>query len=208
MTFGAIKSRIADELVRPDLASQIALAVQDAIGEAATCRFWFNEVRGLTFTTVAGQDSYGVNDAAFIPLLSKIDTLTLTVQGQQRTMEEANALDVSDWQDGNSSILGEPAFYTRQANGIILWMTPNDAYPVTIAGTTRFVPLAADGDTNPYIEEGERYVRALAKAIVFEDVIRDTDEADRQWARAEREKAKLMQETGNRLATNWLTPFL
>lgn len=201
MTFGAIKNRIADELVRPDLASQIALAVQDAVLEAATYRFWFNEVRGLAFTTVAGQDYYGEDDSSFIPGLSQIDTVAIIVNGQRRDLTMANSLDVKQWQSG-SDVTGEPGYYTRQANGLVLWMTPNDAYPVLIDGVTRFDPLENDSDDNAYLSEGERYVRALAKAIMFEDVIRDTDEADRNWARAEREKGKLLAETASRLATN------
>ena len=39
MSFGAIKARIMNERVRPDLASEIALAVSDAIKEASKERF-------------------------------------------------------------------------------------------------------------------------------------------------------------------------
>ena len=51
MSFGAIKARIMNELVRPDLASEIALAISDAIKEASKERFWFNELRGISFDT-------------------------------------------------------------------------------------------------------------------------------------------------------------
>ena len=80
-------------------------------------------------------------------------------------------------------------------------MPPDQAYPVYIDGTTRFADPVADSDTNPYLEEGERYVRAIAKAVVLEDVVRDFDEADRQWTKVQREKLILLSETGGRLAT-------
>jgi len=208
MTFGDIKNRIADELVRPDLAAQIALAVSDAIKEAATSRFWFNEVRGLTFNMVQAQAFYGATDFAPIPWLGSIDALWIIVSGQRRNLELRNALDIENWNDGAQSLIGEPFAYARQANGIAFWMPPDQAYPVYIDGTTRFAPLVADSDTNPYLDEGERYVRALAKATVLEDVIRDFDEADRQWTKANREKAVLQSETGGRLTTNTNAAFL
>lgn len=202
MTFGAIKARIADELVRPDLASQIALAVTDAIGEAAINRFWFNEVRGLTFPMVAGQMFYSATALADLAYLSKIDALWIIAQGQRRNLALANAKDVDCWLEGQTTLTGEPFAYARQANGLMFWMPPNLNYPVYIDGVTRFAPLVSDTDTNPWLEEGERYVRALAKANVLENVVRDFEEADRQWFLAEREKTTLRTESGNRLATN------
>ena len=73
---------------------------------------------------------------------------------------------------------GEPAYYSRYANGIQLYMPPDRIYPVYINGTTRFAPLVNDSDTNPYLDEGEQLIRALAKAYLLEDVIRDLQAAD------------------------------
>lgn len=207
MTFGAIKTRIADELVRPDLASQIALAVNDAIKEAASYRFWFNEVRGLTFPLVQGQSFYDSTTLASIPWLGKIDALWITVNGQRRNLTLASALTIDSWNEG-SAMTGEPAYYARQANGLVFYMPPNAAYTVTIDGTTRFAELVNDSDDNAYLTEGEKYVRALAKAQVLEDVIRDFDEADRQWAMASRQRAILSAESGGRTATNRNEAFL
>lgn len=202
MTFGAIKTRIADELVRPDLASQIALAVQDAMAEASGTRFWFNEVRGLTFTMTPGQMFYDATTLADISYLSDIDALWILVNGQRRNMEPRNALDIESWLEGSTTLRGQPAFYARQANGLVFWMPPNLAFPVYIDGVTDFAPLVNDADSNPYLVEGERYVRALAKARLLEDVIRDFDEADRQWAMAERQRQQLVEQSCMRVASN------
>lgn len=201
MTFGAIKTRIADELMRPDLASQIALAVQDAVSEAAGFRFWFNEVRSLTFPTVDGQVFYTNSD---IQGLSRIDSLWIIANGQRRNMQVVDALAIANWLEGQSTLTGEPFAFARQANGILLWMVPNEAYPVFIDGVTKFAPLVNDADTNPYLTDGERFIRALAKAHVLEDVVRDFAQADRQWQVSEREKRLLLEETGGRLASNTL----
>lgn len=205
MTFGAIKDRIADELVRPDLASQIALAVNDAIKEAANNRFWFNEVRGLTFATAVSQDFYTPTNYAYI---GKIDALWLIVNGQRRNMQPVNALTIENWKEGQTTLTGEPAYFARYGAGLLFWMPPSGVWSVFLDGTTRFAPLVADSDTNPYVEEGERYIRALAKANILENVAREFDEADRQWQVSEREKRVLLTATHDRIATNTLAPAL
>lgn len=202
-SLGDMADRIADELVRPDLrASHIPLAVNDAIKEAATNRFWFNEVRGLTFNTVPGRDFYDNADYFQLAYLSRIDTLWLIINGQRWNMQPTNALAIAEWQQGQTTLTGEPSHYARYGNGIRLWMVPRETWAVYIDGITSFAPLSSDSDTNPYISEGERYIRALAKANLLEGVIRDFEQADRQWQLVEREKRSLLSETANQTATN------
>lgn len=207
MTLGAISDRIADELVRPDLrASHIPLAVNDAIKEAANNRFWFNEVRGLTFDTIAGQDFYPA--AGDIADLSRIDALWLIINGQRRNLELTNALNIDCWKDGQTTLTGEPSWYARYGNGLLFWIAPREVWAVYIDGVTRFAELADDADSNAYLTEGERYIRALAKANLLENVIRDFDQADRQWQVAEREKRTLLSETASRISTNSRAAYL
>ena len=103
---------------------------------------------------------------------------------------------------------GQPAYYSRYGNGIQLYMVPDQVYPVFINGTTRFAPLVNDSDSNPYLDEGEQYIRALAKAYILEDVIRDIQSADRQWTLATKFKKDLIEESSGRAATNSLKPDL
>ncbi|SCW56957.1 hypothetical protein SAMN02927924_01430 [Sphingobium faniae] len=209
MTLGAISDRIADELVRPDLrASHVPLSVKDAIREAANYRFWFNEVRGLSFNTVADQDFYDQAALPDLAWLSRVDALWIVVNGQRRNLTLVNALAVNDWKDGDTILTGEPCHYARYGDGFLLWMVPRDVWPVYIDGTTRFSELTADSDSNAYLTEGERYIRALAKANLLENVVRDFAQADRQWQVAEREKRNLLMETANRISTNRLAACL
>jgi len=105
-------------------------------------------------------------------------------------------------------VKGQPAYYSRYANGIHLYMVPDQVYSVIINGTTRFAPLVNDSDTNPYLEEGEQLIRALAKAYLLEDVIRDPESADRQWALAKKIKSDLIRESAGRSSTNRLRTHL
>ncbi len=195
--------------MRPDLrASHIPLAVNDAIKEAAKDRFWFNEVRGLSFSTVPGQIFYSYVDAADLAYLSRIDAIWVIINNQRRNLDPANALEINCWLDGETTLTGEPCSYARYNGGILLWMIPRQIWSVYIDGVTSFDPLSYDTDTNAFIEQGERYIRALAKANLLEGVVRDFDQADRQWQMAEREKRNLLIDSGNKAATNRLAAHL
>lgn len=196
-TFGAIKARVADDLLRPDLTAQIAAAVPDAIRTAAANRFYFNEVRGLTFNTVVGQQFYGAAALADIANLTDIDAVWITVNSQRRTLDSESALVIDQMLEGSPSN-GEPYLYARQANGLRLYRVPGAVYPVFIDGVSRLSVLSADADTNAWMTEGERYIRALVKAMLCEDVIADNENADRQYARAEVIKRDLLRETERR----------
>ena len=72
-TLTALKATIADDLARSDMGSQIAAAITAAITHYKTTRFYFNETRGSTFTTVASQSRYTSADDADIPLWFDLD---------------------------------------------------------------------------------------------------------------------------------------
>lgn len=196
-TLGDLKTRVADELARADLASQIALAITDAISEACTHRFWFMEVRGLTIPLSAGTASYATDDIAS---LIEIDRLRLTVGSQDRTLQPADDDQLDRWNDGTPPV-GEPYAYSRYGEQIRFYPTPRTSYTVTIDGLTRGAALDADGDSSIWTTTGERYVRALAKRNVLAEVIHDYDRAEAMDALAVRYRNELLAQTHSRVAT-------
>lgn len=195
-----MRARIADELARPDLSSQIALAINDAIGEAATYRFWFNEVRGLTFTLTAGVADYTSDE---IQALTEIDQVWMQVGTTRRNLYPQNDRRMSRLQSGNSTV-GEPDTWSRYGGGLRFYPSPRQSYFVVIDGVTAFPPLTDDLDTNAWMNEGERYVRGLAKRDLLMNVIRDFDEAQAQDAYASRMRDQLLMQTSDRIATGQL----
>ncbi len=196
-TLGDLKARIADELARADLTSQIALAIADAILEASTHRFWFLEVRGLTMPLLAGTDTYTSDD---IDTLTEIDRLALIVGSQRRTLRPMSDDEIDRWNDGTVP-RGEPYSYSRYGNQLRLYPTPNAAYTVSIDGVTNGAILENDLDGNVWTNEGERYVRTLAKRNLLAEVIRDFDEAQKLDALAVRFRDELLSQTHDRTAT-------
>lgn len=202
-TLGDLKTRIADELARADLASQIALAISDAISEACTHRFWFMEVRGLELPISSGTAAYTSDDIAG---LIEIDRLALIVSGQRRTLREMSDDLLDRWNDGTPPV-GEPYAYSRYGDELRLYPTPQTSYTVVIDGLTQGTPLDDDTDTNIWTTTGERYVRALAKRNVLAEVIQDFERAQAMDALAVRYRAELWDQTHSRTASNEMRAY-
>lgn len=198
-TLGDLKTRIADELARADLASQIALAINDAIEEACTHRFWFMETRGLTLPIAGGTATYTSDD---IENLIEIDRLALIVSGQRRTLRLMNDDELDRLNDGTPPS-GEPYAYSRFGDQLSFYPSPRTSYTVMIDGLSKGATLNSDADANIWtsVAHGERYVRALAKREVLAHVIKNPDAAQVQDALAKRYREEMQNQTYTKSAT-------
>ena len=77
-TFGTMRDRIADELDRADLTSQIEREIRSAVAFYEKKRFWFNEQR-IDFPTVASQEWYTSSDDSAIPNLLTLDIAKIAI---------------------------------------------------------------------------------------------------------------------------------
>jgi len=205
-TLGGLKSRIARDLVRSDLTDDIVDVIPECIREVAAYRFWFNEVRGLTFNTVAGQSYYGSGSLADLAWLSDIDAVWIIVNGQRRNLAPASVDELDSLLDGSPSN-GEPYLYARQANGLRLYPTPDRVYPVNLDGVSRLSPLVDDTDTNAWLTEGEPMIRALAKAKLMESPVDNPERAARFRAIYVNERTELLNQTDTRHSINTMATF-
>lgn len=196
-TLGDLKTRIADELARADLAAQIALAITDAITEAKTHRFWFMEVTGVTLPLVAGTATYTSADIAD---LVEIDRVRLVVGTQRYTLPPMSDDERDRFNDGTAP-QGQPWAYSRYGDTISFYPKPVAAYTAEIDGVGGNAALAVDGDSNIWTTIGERYVRALAKRNVLVDVIHNDSAAQTQDALAKRYRDEFFAQTHMRAAT-------
>jgi hypothetical protein len=199
-TLGDLKARIADELARADLAPQIALAIEQAVEEAATHRFWFMETRGMTIPIAAGAGAYVSDDLVD---LIEIDRLVLMVGTQRRTLRLMSDDELDRLNDGTAPV-GEPYAYSRYGDQLRLYPTPTQNYTVRIDGLSKGSSLSLDTDNNFWTDyrKGERYIRALAKRQLLADVIRNADAALVQDNLAVRYRQELWEQTHSRIATN------
>jgi hypothetical protein len=202
-SLGDLKARIANELARDDLSEEISLAIDDAIDEASSHRFWFNEVAGETLNLNPGQSTY--NDAD-IDAIIEIDNLYLLVGTQRRTLRVVGNARMNGLYDGNPS-QGEPYLFSRYGTALKFYPTPQQAYAVVFDGLSRGDPMEDDSDANVWTTYGEKYVRALAKRELYLNIIRDADKAVAMDKLAQRYREDLLYQTESRMTTGEMAAY-
>ena len=180
-SLGTLKSRILNELKRPSLTAEVALAVADAIDWYATTRFWFNEVVADPITTESGTASYPL-PATF----RKLIRAEITIEGQR------NDLCPFGWDEyrdltASGTNLGQPTDVCLFGGALYPYPIPNGAWPITLTMCSALGPLDGDAAANAWTTEAEPLIRARAKWDLLTNVIRDYDEAgfaqavERDW---------------------------
>jgi hypothetical protein len=172
-TLAIMKARIADELARDDLTSQIAYAITDAITAYEDERFHFNETRAITFPTELGQEFYDENDAAAIATIQKVDYVKVYIGDQAFDVRyedpgEMESLSVS------GTMRGIPWSYTWYGNQVRLYPTPDQAYTIRIGASVKVAPPVADDTAgNAWMTHAERLIRSRAKLELALHVLKD-----------------------------------
>lgn len=180
-TLGGMKARIAAELRRSDLSTQIECAINDAILEYAKERLRFSDTipdSPPTFDTVDAQSIYTSADNANIASAMKIDYVTLAVGNTLTYLVRQQPVVLKLWnQEGTMS--GQPTWYAYEGNELILSPIPNDVWEVTL-GLFRNVAAPAADDTagNAWMTDGERLIRSRAKYEIALHVTRNPTMAE------------------------------
>lgn len=180
-TLANLKERIATDLSRDDLTSQIGNAVGDAIKFYERQRFWFNTSRNLTFPTVTGQAAYGEPALASIPKLVRIDALYLP---QNQSIYPLDRYEPGEFEviEGGSTGQGKPNAFTYVDQQIRLWPVPNAVWTLRLHAHYK-LPYPADGDTNAWTDDAEELIRSHAKLLLYMDLIEDNEGAQRMQAK-------------------------
>ena len=204
-TFATMKTRIADEIARSDLTSQISAAVLSAIEHHKAERFWFNELRD-TASTASGTQNYLMPDAAAERPLIRADQLTITINSNILELPLVPHREVVS-ATYSATHTGHPDRWSYYQDSIWLYPIPNGIYTLTLWYVGQLAALSADADTNAWVVEGEALIRAAAKRILYEDVIRDFATAERMERAEMRALAKLRERRDLRMSSevaSWL----
>lgn len=198
-TLGALKSRIASELIRSDQTANIANAISRAIEHYAGQRFWFNQSRGTATTTPS--DEYVANPSG----LRIEDSVFVTVGGSQYRLCKQSADAIEDLQ-GLVTTEGQPTDYASIGDQVRLYPTPNQAYPMAFVGVFDLTALESDDDSNAWTDEAQDLIAARARYTILRDILRDPEQAMAAQV-AEREAlARLRAESTRRVGTGRITP--
>jgi len=175
-----MKTRIAAEIVRSDLTSQIAAAIADAISIYQSDRFYFNEPTLLTeptWNTVLGRATYDSVDNANIKSGLKIDYLSYVQGGTTFTITLRSPLEVQQ-RNQTGLISGPPDIYCYAGQAITISPVPDAVYPISMFGHLVTAAPASDLEANnPWMNDAEQLIRCRAKFELATHVTRNANMA-------------------------------
>lgn len=192
-TLAVMRARIADDITRTDLSSQITNAINDAIKLWEGERFAFNEKRYL-INTVDGQEYYDLSGVGLLnhdesatatgEMVLEIDSITNTVNDYPYPLEPRTQQWFDTYQSLPTQYKGQPDSYGIYGNRLRLFPVPDasgpgvgGSFPIRVSCLARLGPnpLVNDGDTNDWLTEGEVLIRSHAKIILGRFPLRDQE---------------------------------
>ena len=171
-TYADLKARVADELNKKSLTTQIASAVSRAIEYYAVSRFAFNETE-KTASTVANDE--WVTYPAGLRLL---DEIFVTVGGHEYKLIKKDYDDLVNMHGASTSI-GQPLHFAERDGRFRIYPTPGQAYTLTVTGIYDETALSNDADSNGWTSGMfEDLVNQRAKYTIARDITYDKEVKD------------------------------
>ena len=205
-TFGTMRDRIADELDRADLTSQIEREIRSAVAFYEKKRFWFNEQR-IDFPTVASQEWYTSSDDSAIPNLLTLDIAKIAIGATNKyELELAPYAELEFASDGGEADEGQPTSLAYFQKQVRLYPIPDASYSVVMSGIFSLGDLSASADTNAWMTDGEALIRQRVRAMIYSNVIRDPELANEARGIEREELAALVSATTLKKATGRILP--
>lgn len=167
-TYTDLQNRIADDINRSDLTSQIQQCIKLAIQHYKNERFWFNET---TATATATQSSAQV--AAPSDIL-RIDHLYIVISGKNIELEPRDLNSVIEFRPTTN---GRPRAFCYYRNQFELDRLCDQAYTLNLYYLKELTALSSGTDTNGWTTDGEDLIVYHAEKKLYANVIKDSGKA-------------------------------
>jgi hypothetical protein len=179
-TRSALKSEIIDDMDRDATAdgSRVLAAISAAIKFYQPKRFFFNESRSVTFSTVNGTSDYDFGSGEEITTeFYRIDAAVITESNNNHFLSVRDYRDLEILLDGNATS-GRPWSYAYINRALRLYPKPDDAYTVRLTGHVKVAEPSTDDEAdNLWFTEAYELIRCRAKAYLFAHVWTNPEQA-------------------------------
>lgn len=209
--FVTMQGRIADEMARDDLAEHIRQSIYDSIGHFSNELTFANKYRDTSLVTVQGNPFVALPDT-FIKLQGSV---YLIADGSKYRLNDSYDNDaLEEWDASSPTRTGRPSHVTVFNRSLRFWCTPDAAYPLIVL-YRRFFPVPVnDGDGDDpadgsyfWMTTAERMIRAYAKKILYADVLKDHESADREEQEAMKAHSKVRERMVEQVLSAPLEPW-
>lgn len=167
-TYGDLQSRIADDLNRTDLTSQIQENVRLAILHYKSERFWFNET-STTLTATVGQ-GYVTAPTDIL----RIDGLYITISDRNIELQPQDLGRVIEYRPTSN---GRPRAFCYYQNRFELDRLSDTAYALPLYYVKELTVLSSDSDSNGWTTDAEDLIVFHAEKMLYANVIKDLEKA-------------------------------
>lgn len=176
-TLSTMRSRVASELRRTNINTQIDAAIRTAIDAYVFERFWWNESRETTFNTVSGQWQYDEGDVPDLANILRWDYVLAEIGDSIYTLMPSSPQEI-DTENSDGDFTGQPLTWAWYNSQFLIYPVPNDAFPIRIGGLIAKPAPASDAETgNPWMTHAEKLIRCRAKYELYSQVLMDPVQA-------------------------------
>ena len=196
-TLADLRARIADDLARDDLATQIADAIRDAVRRYEGERFWFNEFWRVTATLSASAQALALADLPIAPVAVARVRLRIG-NGVWSELRRENAACIAAAQDVAQS--AEPAAWCIAADSLQFDTSADRDYELLLDGVRKLSTASAATDTSVWMNDARDLIRAATEKALYLDVIKDAEQATACAAREAEALAMLRAKSNARAA--------
>jgi hypothetical protein len=201
-TLSTMRSRIADDLNRSDLSTQIDKAINRAITFYEKEHFWFNESVD-TFATVASQSSYGTSDGVASDI-AEIIYMEIAIGTQNWSLNPKSYHYIRGMI--GMGYAGDPYNYAINQQKIWVYPIPSQVRTITITYQSRQAELTSDSDTNNFLTYAEDLIESRARGWLYGHVIKDQSLANISYQEEKEALDALRTKTGKLLSTGFIEP--
>ncbi len=200
--FADLKTRVADDLDRSDMGTQIDRELRQAVKHYEKTRWWFNEEQA-TANTVASQANYSLPEDLLV-----LDDLEITINSRRFRMTEiqwGRYLDEYRYQ----TLTGQPQDWAMAHDQLWLGPTPNAVYALTLNYVRTLEPSTwTDGTENAWTNYAEDLITSRALKTLGARPLQLASGTLVSWQELERQAFKSLEQMNDqRLMTGLARPW-
>jgi len=171
-TLASLRVKIADDLHRGDLDTQISDAITNAIRRYNRERLWFLEGTA-TLTLAASTSSYDLPTD-----FRAVDSVLLNTSGRLYPLDQVSYNEIDSEDDG--TFTGDPSQYAIYGKKIRFYPTPQSANSTVVSYLKALDEPSAAG-SNSWTEEGYDLIRYAAEKELYRNVLRNPEMAQMSY---------------------------
>ena len=211
-TLQSVRERVADQLARSDLSSQITTEIQAAIRRYNRRPRSFTEARGGVITAVANEGFYSTID--FSGAAGSMATTALTAYPVRDVVSfsyirgssddyEVERIDYRTFERlrDNTTPGSFPTFYAVYADQVCFWPYPTSAQTFTVSAVIKPPVPTQDSEGSVWFDKAEELIVERASEMVALKYLKDPEESAMYGADRVAEESEILAESNRSRST-------